>query len=71
MLMLTGKQGNMMLPSSSFPEKEENLLKSMLQFGPNYRPTLDELLDNLGYQEIEEPEKGITEVDGTNNINTK
>jgi serine/threonine protein kinase len=68
MLMLTGKQGNMMLPSSSFPEKEENLLKSMLQFGPNYRPTLDELLDNLGYQEIEEPEKGNTEVDGTNNI---
>jgi serine/threonine protein kinase len=76
MLMLTGEPGNMLIPNRNFSVKEYNLLKSMLQFGPNYRPTLDELLDNLGYKPkiklIEEPEKRISVVvDGTNNIITK
>jgi hypothetical protein len=62
--MLTGEPGNMLIPEKKFQKKEDNLLKSMLHLGPIYRPTLDELLDNLGYKpkikQIEEPEKPIS-----------
>jgi hypothetical protein len=48
--MLTGEPGNMLIPEKKFQAKEDNLLKSMLHLGPNYRPTIDELLKDLGYK---------------------
>jgi serine/threonine protein kinase len=75
MLMLTGNQENMMVPIRKFLEKEENLLKSMLHLDPNYRPTIDQLLDKLEYKpkikEIRETEKRVAELYGTNIITTE
>jgi hypothetical protein len=48
--MLTGEPGNMEIPYRNISEKEQNLLKSMLNLGPNYRPTIDELLKDLGHK---------------------
>jgi hypothetical protein len=55
-----------LIPFRNFLEKEKNLLKSMLDYGSNYRPTIHELLTILGYEsnitEIKEPGTGIPEI---------